>query len=73
MLGSNITMKVEFNAGCSIESAIYEAKQKSFIWQVGFVSFLFNGVEFNISPEANVEECVRKFKEKDFEDNLIID
>lgn len=59
---SNMTVKVEFLAGTSIEGAVQEAIQKAGLWSVAYVSFKFNGVNMNIRANTNPDEAVKKFQ-----------
>lgn len=59
---SNMTVRVEFLAGTSIEGAVQEAIQKAKLWDVAYVSFKFNGVNMNIRSNTNPDEAVEKFQ-----------
>lgn len=59
---SNITIKVEFLAGTEIKDAVREAKQKAKLWQVAYVEFDFNGANFCIGANADVEDVVAEWE-----------
>ena len=59
---SNMTVKVEFLAGTELEKAVTEAKQKAELWQVAYVTFNLNGVEFSIGTNVNVQNVLAKWK-----------
>lgn len=59
---SNMTVKVEFLAGTSIEGAVQEAIQKARLWNVAFVSFNFNGISMSVHSTTNPAEAVEKFR-----------
>lgn len=58
---SQMTVKVEFLAGTDIKDALREAKQKAILWQVCFVEFSFNDVEFSVSPNADLHEMEERW------------
>lgn len=43
---SNMEIEVSFLAGTAISDAIEEAKQKAAMWDVAYVTFKFNRVQF---------------------------
>ncbi len=61
-MSSNMTIKVEFLPGTSVEHAIMEAKIKASLWNVAYVCFDFNGVRFSISAKADIEKALAKWE-----------
>lgn len=59
---SDMCVRVEFIAGTTLESAVEEAKCKADKWDVAFVEFKFNGVEFSIGRNADVCEVLEQFR-----------
>lgn len=55
MTKSNMSVKVEFLAGTTIEQCLDEAKEKAIVWNVAYVTFDFNGVKVS---------CQKKFSTK---------
>ena len=58
---SNIIVSIDFMSGTTVKEAVTEAKEKCLEWDVSFVKFTFNNVEFYISRNAVVYEIVEKF------------
>lgn len=62
---SQMTIEVEFLAGTEIKQAVTEAKEKAALWQVSYVCFKFNGVNFSIGATADIENVLEEWKSSD--------
>ncbi len=60
---SNMTIEVEFLAGTKLEDAISEAKKKALMFEVAYVCFNFNGVNFSISKNCNEDAVLEEYKD----------
>lgn len=63
MTKSNMSVKVEFLAGTSIEQCLEEAKEKAIFWNVAYVTFDFNGVKVSCQKEFTSKYWVGKVME----------
>jgi hypothetical protein len=62
---SKITIDVEFLAGTDILSAITEAKEKALKWDVAYVCFKFNGTNFSIGRNADIEKVMMEWDNRE--------
>ena len=62
---SKITINIEFLAGTDILTAITEAKEKALKWDVAHVCFNFNGTNFSIGRNANIEEVMMEWDNRE--------
>lgn len=62
---SKITINIEFLAGTDILTAITEAKEKALKWDVAYVCFNFNGTNFSIGRNANIEEVMMEWDNRE--------
>lgn len=61
---SDMCVQVEYLCGTTLKSAIEEAKYKATLWQVAYVNFKFNGVEFSIRPNTDVSKVINEYNSK---------
>ena len=59
---SNMTVRVEFLIGTTIEQAIKDAKMKAEELDVAYICFDFNGVSFSIGRNANVRNVIKEWR-----------
>ncbi len=59
---SNMTIKVEFLVGTTINSAIAEAKLKAQEWNVAYVCFDFNGRSLSISQNTDLDKILEAWE-----------
>lgn len=59
---SNMTLNVEFLAGTELKECVMEAKEKALFFNVAYIQFNFNGVDFSIGRNADVSDVVDEFK-----------
>ena len=69
---SNMTVNVEFLAGTSLKQAVEEAKHKCDTWEVAYVCFSFNGVNFSVSPGADTWDAEEQYKESSVGDDIVL-
>ena len=62
---SNMTIKVDFLAGTTVEQAIKEAKLKALHFDVAYVRFNFNEVSFSIGRGADVSKVLEEWRNHD--------
>jgi len=55
---SKMSLKVEFLAGTGIREAVVEAKQKALEFDVAYICFNFNGVNFSIGRGADIDRVI---------------
>jgi len=60
---SNMTINVEFLAGTSLEDALQEAKQKAGDMDVVYVCFRFNGSNFSIGRNADIDDVMEQWND----------
>lgn len=65
---SNMEITVDFLAGTNLHEAIEEAMDKAKKWDVAFVKFSFNGVNFSITHTCDIKEAVKQFMESNHRD-----
>ncbi len=69
---SRITINVEFPAGTDIREAVAYAKEKARAWDVAYVNFKFNGVNFSIGRNADIDRVVSIYTSGVIPHNLIV-
>jgi hypothetical protein len=62
---SAITINIDLLAGTEISQAVTEAKNKAKAWDVAYVCFKFNGVDFSIGQNADIERVLDEWKNHD--------
>jgi len=60
---SKMSIKVDFTVGVSLEEALIEAKEKAKKLEVAYIEFIFNGVHFAVSPQADIERGIKEFEQ----------
>ena len=55
------SVKVDFITGTEVRDAVQQAKEFAAKLDVAYVNFKFNGVEFLIGRNANVDEAVSAY------------
>ena len=68
---SNISIQVEFLAGTSLEQAIIESRHKSMVWDVAYVKFNFNGVNFFIGRNCDTSLALKEYTNAKTGDSLV--
>ena len=58
-----LCLNVEILAGTSLEDALREAKSLAKRLSLAYVCFSFNGIKISVSPNADVEKGLEKFRE----------
>jgi len=59
---SRFKITVDVLIGTDLKSAVQEAKRKSLEWDVQYVGFYFNGINFSIGRNANVDDTVKQYR-----------
>jgi predicted Fe-Mo cluster-binding NifX family protein len=59
---SNMIINVEFLAGTRLEEAIEEAINKARIFDVAYICFNWNGVDFSIGRNADIQDALKMFE-----------
>ena len=58
MSRSEMEIVVKFLPGTDLKEALYEAKTKAVLWNVAYISFEFNDVEFSIGSNADIDDVI---------------
>lgn len=63
-MNAHISIRVEFSVGDVIEDCIIKAIQKSVSWDVDWVIFSYNEIEFHISRDCDIDYVMKQFGKK---------
>ena len=55
------TLTINFIAGTHITAALKEAKKKAIALDMAYITFNFNGIDFSIGHDANLEKALVEF------------
>jgi len=58
---SQMTLEVDFLAGTDLAVALIEAKDKAIKLDLVYITFKFNGTEFNIGKRADLDKAADEY------------
>lgn len=63
---SNMMLSVEFLAGTNLSDALVEAKEKARRFDLVYIMFNFNNVQFSIGQNADLKKAEEEYPKKKY-------